>query len=84
MTWDWEKLKKQQQGKSFKKPEKKKRKIPDWFWYTGYIICMLALAVALWFPVRWIHYKFVYEGKIEQKIIEMVKPESLKDKYKGI
>ena len=80
MTWDWEKLKQSHQQGEKKKP--KRKKVPEWVFYTCYLICMIALAVALWFPVRWLHYKFAYEDKVRQQIIEMVNPEALKDKYK--
>jgi hypothetical protein len=87
MTWDWEKLKQQQQGKlkvNLKPEKSKKKKIPEWAFLTTYIIVAIMLAVLMWFPVRWLHYKFAYEDKVRQEIIEMVKPEALKDKYKGI
>ena len=84
MSWDWEELKRKQQGKVKMKqpPKKEKKKVPEWMWYVLMFTLWLALAVGLWFPFRWLHYKFAYEGKIEQKIIEMVNPEALKDKYK--
>ncbi len=85
MSWDWDKLKKKHQ-KDEGKDKPKKRELPDWIVlysiYTAYIIVTLAILVALWFPIRWIHYKFAYENKVEQKIIEMVKPESLNEKYR--
>ena len=86
MSWDWDKLKQQQQGKDFKnhpgksKPKKESWELPGWVFGVGYFIIVIVLVVALFFPIRWLHYKFAYEGKVEQKIIEMVKPEALKEK----
>ncbi len=85
MSWDWDKLKKEhQKGEGKDKP--KKRELPDWvvpyLVYTGWIVVALIILVSLWFPIRWLHYKFSYENKVEQKIIEMVKPESLNEKYR--
>ena len=88
MTWDWDKLKQQQQRGDFgkhppdDKPKRKKQlwELPTWVFNTGYFIIVIALAIGLFFPIRWLHYKFAYEGKVEQKIIEMVKPEALKEK----
>ena len=89
MSWDWDKLKqKHRMGKIEEKSphNHKKRELPDWVvpysLYAGYIITALIIMVSLWFPIRWLHYKFAYENKVEKKIIEMVKPESLKEKYR--
>ncbi len=87
MSWDWDKLKKKhQKDKGEGKDKLKKRELPEWIVpylvYTGYIVVVLIIMVSLWFPIRWLHYKFGYEHKVEQKIIEMVKPESLKEKYR--
>ncbi len=86
MSWDWEKLKQQQQGRhpvdNPKKKEVKIRKIPEWVKLTLYIIMCIGLAVLMWFPARWLHYKFAYGDKVEKTIIEMVKPEALKEKYR--
>ena len=88
MSWDWDKLRQQQQRGEFKdhskEPKKERREIPSWEWTGGYIIIWIALTVGLFFPLRWLHYKFAYEVKVEKQIIEMVKPEALKDQYRKI
>jgi hypothetical protein len=89
MSWDWETLKKQQESKRGKEPEKKKPKfrIKDlidnpWAVIPAYVVIIMFLMIFFWYVSRWLHYKYGYENKVEQKIIEMVKPEALKDKYK--
>ena len=90
MSWDWDKLKKKQQQGDFERPapppeprpKKELLERPSWVFQTAYVIILISLAVGLFFPVRWLHYKFAYEAKVEKQIIEMVKPEALKDKYK--
>ena len=89
MSWDWDKLKKQQQEKrneGIKEAINPKKKIDLlnnlWIIYPGYFLAVIILAVLIWFPVRWLHYKYGYESKVEQKIIEMVKPEYLKEEYR--
>jgi len=85
MRWDWEKLKqdhedKQREGNS--KKEKKKFKFPPWMIYTSIFFLWIILAIIFWNAARWLNYKLSYEGKIQEKVIEMVKPESLKEKYR--
>jgi len=75
MSWDWEELKRRHQDGN-------KKKHSDWKLYTVSIIVVIIIVVIMWFPIRWIHYKLSYQTKVKQQIIEMVKPESLKDKYK--
>ena len=89
MSWDWEALKKQQQAKRGEEPEKKKPKfrVKDlvynpWAVIPTYVVITIFLIIFFWYVSKWFHYKFSYENKIEQKIIEMVNPEALKDKYK--
>jgi hypothetical protein len=86
MSWDWEKLKQQQQGKLKVnlKPEKpkKKFKFSPWMVYTGYFFLWIILVIICWNTARWINYKFSYEEKIQKVIIEMVKPEALKEEYR--
>ena len=91
MSWDWDKLKEQQRAKNMqekdytsKKPEKKLLDLLNnpWIIYPGYFLIWAILVVSIWFPVRWFHYKFSYEKKIQKQIIEMVNPESLKKEYR--
>lgn len=87
MSWDWEKLKRQKQRGEFdKSPDKSKPKkkfeIPEWAFVVSYVIVAVMLGIAFWFPARWLHYKFAYENKVEQQIIEMINPEALKEKYR--
>lgn len=86
MSWDWEELKKQQQAKRAGmnlKEEKKSIKLnKQWLIIPIQIILLLILIVLFWNIGRWAHYKYGYEKKVEQKVIEMVKPEALKEKYK--
>lgn len=86
MSWDWEKLKRQQQGKHKvnlnPKKEKKKFKFPTLLIYTSYFFIWIILFIIFWNTARWINYKFSYEEKIQEAVIEMVKPESLKEKYR--
>lgn len=85
MSWDWEKLKKDHEPKS-NKPKPKKKKYPDWvvsvLVYGGSILVMIIVIALLWIPGRWISYKLKYETQVKKAVIEMVKPEALKDKYR--
>jgi len=89
MSWDWDKLKEQQEGKGDKinPPKKKKFKnIPEWvstvMWITGYAILWGSLVFGFWHIARWVNFKYSYQPKMQEAIIEMVKPEALKDKYR--
>lgn len=82
MNWDWEKLKEKHGEKEPYKQLKKKREIPYWIVLTVYIMILLSFIILMWFPVRWIHYKLGYESKVKNQIIEMIKPEALKDEYR--
>jgi len=90
MSWDWDKLKQQQQdragGQKVEPPIKPEKKLDllnnPWIIYPGYFLIWVIFALSLWFPVRWFHYKFSYEKKIQKQIIEMVNPESLKKEYR--
>ena len=89
MSWDWEKLKAQQQGKGNIDLSPKKKKFDkkfdisnSWIVPVAYVLLALVLIVICWYVARWTHYKFSYEVKMKQAIIEMVKPEALKDEYR--
>jgi hypothetical protein len=88
MSWDWDKLKEEQEAKRntinnpFKKKEVKYRNTPDWNPIIVFIILGIILVFGFWNIARWANYTFSYEKKIQQIVIEMVKPESLKDEYK--
>lgn len=90
MSWDWEELKKQQQAKrnsvDLNESSKKKRfdasVITEFLPVVGYLILAVVLVIIFWYIARWANYKFSYEKKFQQVVIEMVKPEALKDKYK--
>ena len=77
MSWDWDKLNNQ-----YVKKEKKPFELKAWMGITAYVILALVMIFTFWNIARWANYKFSYEHKYEQKIIEMVKPEALKEKYK--
>lgn len=83
MSWDWEKLKRDHEPKRTKP---KKKKLPQWLIstivYGGYIIGLIILITLLWVGGRWITYKINYESQVKKAIIEMVKPEALKEKYR--
>ncbi len=87
MSWDWDALKKQQQGKrttevNLEKEKPSFFKFKEWLAIPALILSALILIVLFWNIGRWAHYKYGYEKKVEQKVIEMVKPEALKEKYK--
>ena len=86
MSWDWEALKKQQQAKrGIVDPPKKKEScdISDsWIIPVAYVLLAFVLVAIIWNVQRWAHYKYSYESKMKQEIIEMVKPEALKDEYR--
>lgn len=82
MTWDWDKLKEKHEDKLNKKKEVKHRNTPDWIPIMVFVILGLILAFGFWNIARWANYTFSYEKKIQQIVIEMIKPESLKDEYK--
>lgn len=83
MSWDWDQLKKEQQAKrNINMKEKKTREVPEWVWGASYILVAIILIILVWFPARWLHYKFGYENKVQQQIIEMVNPEALKEEYR--
>ncbi len=86
MRWDWDVLKKQQQAKRDSiNPPKKKEKFDianSWIPVVCYLIVAIILLIIFWQLARWINYKFSYEDKFKQTVIEMVKPEALKDKYR--
>lgn len=90
MSWDWEELKKQQQAKRGKIIEPiiehpKESIILEWLPVVGYVILAIILIIICWYITRWANYKFSYEKKFQQVVIEMVKPETLKEKYrKGV
>ncbi len=82
------KLKKEQSPKK-RIIQNQKKELPNWLInlmiYGAYFITVIIVVIIMWFPVRWLHYKFGYEYKVQKAIIEMVKPEALKEKYrKGI
>jgi len=85
MSWDWEKLKKDHEPKR-NNPTPKKKKYPAWLVPTmvsgGYVIAVIILIALLWIPGRWISYKLKYETQVKKAIIEMVKPEALKEQYR--
>lgn len=72
--------------KTRKNQNQKKKETPQWLISTmvcgGYIIGAIVLIALLWIPGRWISYKTKYESQVKKAIIEMVKPEALKEKYK--
>ena len=86
MTWDWDKLKEQQETKTSNHPSKKKevkiRNIPDWIPIMVFVFLAIILMFGFWNIARWANYTFSYEKKTQEIVIEMVKPESLKDEYK--
>jgi heme/copper-type cytochrome/quinol oxidase subunit 2 len=85
MSWDWEQLKKDQRAKGNIDPSKKKEKFDiwdSWIPVVAYVVVAIVLVVTFWYIYRWVNYKFSYEPKMKQVIIEMVKPESLKDQYR--
>jgi len=88
MIWDCEKLKRDNAKAHANKdiPPKKKKKLPGWLVstmiYGGYVIGAIILIALLWIPGRWISYKTKYESQVKKAIIEMVKPEALKEKYR--
>ncbi len=86
MSWDWEKLQKKYHEETDNKPKIKKKELPGWstsfLFYGGYIIILLIIIAIIWIPVSWISYKLKYENQVKKAIIEMVKPEALKDKYR--
>lgn len=86
MSWDWDKLKRQQQGKLKVnlKPEepKKKFEFPTWAVLTGYLFVWVILVIICWNTARWLNFRFAYEEKIQEAVIEMVRPEALKEKYR--
>ena len=57
-------------------------RMPNWMFITSYVMISIMLIILFWFPARWLHYKFAYEVKVEKQIVEMVKPEALKEKYR--
>ena len=85
MSWDWEKLKEDHEPKR-NNPTPKKKKLPDWLvpimvsggWILGAIIIFVLLLI----PGRWISYKLKYKTQVKKAIIEMVKPEALKEQYR--
>lgn len=85
MNWDWEKLK-EEHNKEKDKPKPKKKKRSNWLAYV-YIAMVIMGIFTSFFLLRsfvgWFNNKSSYESKVQQAIIEMVKPEALKDKYKG-
>ena len=86
MSRDWEKLKKEYHKENDNKPKPKKKKRPDWLVPTmvsgGYVIAVIILIAIIWYPARWISYKLKYETQVKKAIIEMVKPEALKEQYR--
>lgn len=92
MSWDWDKLKEDQAKK--RKKEDETDKLPAWrkklsqvkpkhvVAYSVAIISLIVVIIIMFNVARWLHYKLGYQEKVRQEIIEMVKPESLKDKYR--
>ncbi len=84
MNWDWEKLKKEH-DKEKDEPKSKKKKRPKFNWIMAIvsIIMGIIVVISLWLFGRWAQYTLSYKSKVQQEIIEMVKPGALKDKYKN-
>ena len=84
MNWDWEKLKEEHDKEKDKPKSKKEKKTGNIWVMVSSIIIMIALASSfLWLSFKWIAPSFSYKNKVQQEIIEMVKPEALKEKYKN-
>ncbi len=83
--WDWENLK-EEHGKEEKEEIKTKKKEKSSWLRLVYIFMVIMGIVISFFLlqsfVRGLHSKSTYESKVQQTIIEMVKPEALKEKYK--
>ena len=82
MSWDWDKLKNRYDKERETIKPKKEFEVRLWLIYVIYAIVTIALVASFWFLGRWAHYKFSYKNKVEKQIIQMVKPEALKEEYR--
>jgi flagellar basal body-associated protein FliL len=83
MSCDWETREKEHEEKKKSNPKKKKNSS----WLRPVYIFMVIMGIVTSFfllqsSIRWIRNEVSYESKVQQTIIEMVKPEALKEKYK--
>lgn len=82
--WDWEKLKKEH-DKEREEIEVKKKTTSSWLKVVYIFMVIMGIVTSFFLlqsSIRWIRNTSTYEVKVQQTIIEMVKPEALKEKYK--
>lgn len=84
MSWDWDKLKEKYEKEKETHPKEKRdlTELKGWLYVGTLLLISLILIAVFWYGGRWLNYKWNYEHKIEQKVIEMVNPDALKEKYK--
>ena len=79
-SFDWDKIKE-------KKPFNEKPKKGKFLEWVGIILMVIGACGTIFFMVkifRSVSYTIKYKSQVQKQIIEMVKPEALKDKYKGM